>query len=39
MNVMKSIVPEFKRVHQNLCNKIGIEERAEWVDEIIHMAI
>ncbi|WP_018931203.1 aminoglycoside 6-adenylyltransferase [Gracilibacillus lacisalsi] len=39
INVMKSIVPEFKRVHLNICNKFGIEERTEWVDEIVHMAI
>jgi hypothetical protein len=39
MNVMKSIVPEFKRVHKNLCNKLGIEENPEWVNRIIDMAI
>jgi hypothetical protein len=36
---MKSIVAEFKRVHKNLCNKVGIEENPEWVDKIINMAI
>jgi hypothetical protein len=39
INVMKSIVPEFKRVHKNLCNKVDMEEKPEWVDEIINMAI
>jgi hypothetical protein len=38
-NVMKSIVPEFKRVHKNLCNKHGIEENPDWIDGIINMAI
>jgi len=39
MNVMKSIVPEFKRVHKNLCNKLGIEENSEWINGIIDMVI
>lgn len=37
MNVMKSIVPEFKRVHKNLCNMLGIEENPEWVNRIINI--
>lgn len=39
INVMKSIVPEFKRIHKTLCNKVGMEESSEWVEEIINMAI
>lgn len=39
LNVMKRIVPEFKRVHKNLCNRLEIEENPEWVNRIIDMAI
>jgi hypothetical protein len=39
MNVMKSMVPEFKRVHKCLCEKFGIAENPEWVDEILSMVI
>jgi predicted nucleotidyltransferase len=35
--VMKNIVPEFKRIHSRLCEKIGEDEKAEWVDEIVEM--
>jgi hypothetical protein len=38
MNVLKSIAPEFKRVHKKLCEKLNIEENSEWVNEIIDMA-
>lgn len=36
-NVIKSMVPEFKRVHQSLCAKTGLEEEHQWVDEILSM--
>ncbi|MBW8352039.1 aminoglycoside 6-adenylyltransferase [Bacillus sp. IITD106] len=39
MNVIKSIIPEFLKVHKSLCNKVGIEENPEWVDEIFKMVI
>lgn len=39
MNVIKSIIPEFLKVHESLCNKVGIEENPEWVDEIFKMVI
>jgi hypothetical protein len=39
MNVMKSMVPEFKRVHKSLCEKLGMDENPKWVDEILNMVI
>ncbi|MEG9295524.1 nucleotidyltransferase domain-containing protein [Mangrovibacillus sp. Mu-81] len=33
--VMKDIVPEFKRIHKCLCEKLGEDERSDWVDEIV----
>lgn len=38
---MKRIVPEFKRVHKNLCHKLGIEENPELngLMEIIDVVI
>lgn len=38
MNVIKSIVPEFKRVYQSLCEKFGIEEYPE-VDKVLNMVL
>ncbi|MBS4196079.1 aminoglycoside 6-adenylyltransferase [Lederbergia citri] len=39
MNVIKSIIPEFIKVHESLCVKVRIEENSEWVDEIFKMVI
>jgi hypothetical protein len=39
MNVVKRIVPEFKRVHKSLCEKLQIEENPEWVDKVLNMVI
>lgn len=39
INVIQSMVPEFKRVHKSLCEKLGIEENPELVDEIINMVM
>lgn len=33
------MLPEFKKVHRVLCEKLGIEEIPEWVDEIIDMVL
>jgi len=37
MSAIKSMLPEFKRVHKSLCNKLGLEEDPEWVDTILNM--
>lgn len=37
MNVIEKIIPEFKKTHKRLCEKLGIKENAEWVDEILGM--
>ncbi|KGP91819.1 hypothetical protein N780_15745 [Pontibacillus chungwhensis BH030062] len=37
MNVIEKIIPEFKKTHKSLCEKVGIEENPEWVDEIFGM--
>jgi hypothetical protein len=39
MDVIKKIVPEFKKTHKRLCDKLCIEENPEWVDEILGMVI
>jgi hypothetical protein len=38
-NTMESMVPEFKRVYESLCGKVGIDENSEWVDEIINKVL
>lgn len=37
LNVIKSIVPEFIKVHNSLCEKYEIEENPEKVNEILDM--
>jgi hypothetical protein len=39
MNVIEKIIPEFKKTHKSLCEKLGIEENPEWVDEILGMVL
>jgi hypothetical protein len=39
LKVMRSIVPEFIKVHKRLCEKYGIEENPEWVKEILNVVI
>lgn len=36
MNVIKDIIPEFKKVHKNLCSLVGLEEDQEWLEEILN---
>jgi predicted nucleotidyltransferase len=37
--VIKSILPEFKRLHSKLCNKLAINEELDWMDKIIKKII
>jgi hypothetical protein len=37
MNVIKNMIPEFLRVHRNLCQKLQMDENREWVKQIIGM--
>ncbi|GAA0603364.1 hypothetical protein GCM10009001_20410 [Virgibacillus siamensis] len=39
LNVIKSIVPEFIKVHNSLCEKYEIEENPEKVNEILDMVL
>jgi hypothetical protein len=39
INVMKSIVHEFRKVHSSLCDKLDVEEKPIWVEKIIDMVI
>jgi len=39
LNVMKSIVPEFKKVHRSLCDTLGVQEDSQWMDNIINMVL
>ena len=39
LTVMALIIPEFKRLHSSLCNKLSLEEDDAWVDEIIKKVI
>ncbi|MEW9502440.1 hypothetical protein [Jeotgalibacillus marinus] len=39
MSVIKSMVPEFIRVHKNLCKKYELEEYPDLVDEILNMVL
>lgn len=37
--VMKSTASEFKKVHRNLCYKLGIEEQVDWVNHLMDQVI
>lgn len=37
MTVIKSMIPEFKRVHKSLCEKVSLKEDSKWIDQIFHM--
>lgn len=37
MAVVEKIIIEFKKIHKRLCEKVDIEEKAEWVDEVFGM--
>lgn len=35
MAVVEKIIPEFKRAHKSLCDVVGMNEDAGWVDEVL----
>lgn len=39
MDVIEKIIPEFKKTHKSLCEKVEIEEEPEWVDKILGMVL
>lgn len=39
MDTMRRIIPEFKKVHKNLCIKFKVEEDPEWVDKVFEMIL
>lgn len=39
INVLKCVVPEFMKVHKNLCKQLGLEEKSEWVKDILEMVL
>jgi hypothetical protein len=39
LNVIRSIVPEFIKIHKNLCERLMIEENPKWANKILDMVI
>lgn len=39
LEVLRKVIPEFKKTHKSLCVKVNIEEDSEWVDKIIRMVL
>ncbi|SET96409.1 hypothetical protein SAMN05421676_11287 [Salinibacillus kushneri] len=39
INVLKSIVFEFKKVHRSLCDKLEIKYDSEWVNKVVNMVL
>ncbi|MFB5662494.1 aminoglycoside 6-adenylyltransferase [Alteribacillus sp. HJP-4] len=37
MSVIERMLPEFKKTHKGLCEKLDMEENSEWIDEIFGM--
>ncbi len=38
MIAVNKIIPEFKKVHKRLCMALGLEDKEEWIEEIVNMA-
>jgi hypothetical protein len=39
MNVIKKMIPELRKLHKNLCEKVEINENPELVEEILEMVL
>jgi hypothetical protein len=39
LNVLRSIIPEFKQIYKNLCVVLEIDEEPEWVEEILNLVL
>ena len=39
MITVNKIIPEFKTVHKTLCIVLGIEEKEEWIEEILNIVL
>lgn len=39
MNAVINMIPEFKRVHRLLCEKVGLDEDIQWVEGIINKVL
>jgi predicted nucleotidyltransferase len=39
LSVLHSIIPEFKRLHRSLCDKLSIQEDPKWLNEIFNKII
>jgi hypothetical protein len=39
LNVIRSIVPEFIKIHKSLCEQLMVEENPKWVNEILDMVV
>ena len=39
MIAVNKIIPEFKMVHKTLCIVLGIEEKEEWIEEILNIVL
>jgi hypothetical protein len=37
--VLQSIIPEFKRLHTAMCDKLSLEEDSPWINEIINKVL
>ena len=36
MQILKRIIPEFKRLHESLCEQVGMKENEEWVEKVLN---
>lgn len=39
MKVINNMIPEFKKLHKSLCVTLGLEEKEEWIEEILNIAL
>ena len=39
MSVVASMTSDFKRVHQSLCEMVGMDEDTEWVEKVLNKVL
>lgn len=39
LQVIKNMIPEFKRVHKSLCKQIGLDQDPKWVDQVLRKVL
>lgn len=39
MDIFRTIIPEFRKIHKSLCEKVEVDAKDEWVEQILKMIL